>query len=297
MCSSGEAFTQTVKQLSSSRLYVSGSETMPPPTVMHHLGVRFDDALEAAALDAPVARLPVEQEHLGQADAGLALDLAVELDERAAAVLRERRAERRLAGAAQADERDALLARRFFVAEVAHQAEHDVLEPMLGQALEEAADQPLLDGALAAVEQLGHGNAERARDAAQQQDRRVAFAGLELGEVALRHVRVLRQDLARHAAALARFAHVPAHRDQEIGVVRLLGGVVGAAVTRCSVAAMARWAAKDGWQYNACLADASSTLCPDRAIIASDDGLRRALDGRVHVRRLAEASTHMLYCA
>ena len=59
-------------------------------------------------------------------------------------------AERRLAGAAQADERDALLARGFFVAEVAHQAEHDVLEPMLGQALEEAADQPLLDRVLAA---------------------------------------------------------------------------------------------------------------------------------------------------
>ena len=192
----------------------------------HHLGVRLDDAFEAAALDAAVARLPVEEEDLGQADAGLALDLAVELDEGAAAVFRERRAERRLAGAAQADERDPLLARGLFVAEVAHQAEHDVLEAMLGQALEEAADQPLLDRALLRVEELRHRNAERARNAAQQQDRRVAFAGFELGEIALRHVRVLRQDLPRHPAALARLADVPAHRHQEFGVVRLLGGIV-----------------------------------------------------------------------
>ena len=73
-----------------------------------------------------------------------------------AQLLRERAAERRLAGAAQADQRDPLLARRLLVAEIAHQAEHDVLEPMLGQAVEKAPDQALLDRVLARIEQLGH---------------------------------------------------------------------------------------------------------------------------------------------
>ena len=123
------------------------------------------------------------------------------------------------------------------VAEFAHQAEHDVLEAMLGQPVEEAADQALLDGVLARLEKLGDAHAERARDAAQQQHRRVALAGLELREIALRDAGALRQHLARHAAPLARLADVAAHRDQEFGVVGMRGGVCRrAAISRGSAA-------------------------------------------------------------
>ena len=70
------------------------------------------------------------------------------------------------------------------------------------------------------VEQLGQRHVERARDAAQQQHRRVAFARFELREVALRDAGALRDGLARHAAPLARLADLPPHRGEELRVVR-----------------------------------------------------------------------------
>ena len=104
---------------------------------------------------------------------------------RTAELAGERGAERGLAGAAQADQRDAALARGFLVPELAHQPEHHVLEPVLRQPFQEAPDQAALDARVTLAEQLGEGHPQRAGDAAQQQDRRVAFAGLELREVAL----------------------------------------------------------------------------------------------------------------
>ena len=104
-----------------------------------------DHVLEATALDAPETRLAVQHEDFGQRQRGLALDLAIQLDERIAQLLREGGAERRLAGAAQPRERDVRPARGLVLAEIAHQAKDDVLEPMRWQALEEAPDEPLFD--------------------------------------------------------------------------------------------------------------------------------------------------------
>ena len=58
-------------------------------------------------LGAAISGLSVEIEYFAEWRAGFALDLAVEFDERRTKPLRRKRAERRFAGAAQADERDA----------------------------------------------------------------------------------------------------------------------------------------------------------------------------------------------
>jgi transcriptional regulator with XRE-family HTH domain len=104
----------------------------------------------------------------------------IELDERHAERFGELGAERRLAGAAQAEERDRLFARRVF----AHQAFH----------------------------RHAHG----ARDFAQQEHRDVSLAGLELGEVALGDAARRGQRLARHALLAAPGAHAIAE-EGEVG--------------------------------------------------------------------------------
>ena len=171
---------------------------------------------------------------------GFALDLAVELDERQCRA-RSASALPSVVLPAPRSPMSAMRLRRAAAssAEVAHQPEHDVLEPVLGQPVEEAADQPLLDRVLARIDELGQRHPEGARDAAQQEHRRVALARLELREIALGDAGVLRQRLARHAAPLARLADVPAHRDQEIGVVAVVEPAV-AAVARGSAGAMSR---------------------------------------------------------
>ena len=142
----------------------------------------------------------------------------------------------------------ALAAQRLVVAEVAHQPEHDVLEAMLGQPLKEAPDEPVLDRAFAVVEQFGERHAERARDAAQQEDRRIALAGFELREVALGDARLLRQDLAGDAAALAGFAHLAAHFGEEVRV----GAAFGRAFRWCSFLAQPwrTWVARESKGVN-----------------------------------------------
>ncbi len=135
-------------------------------------------------------------------------------------LLRERAAERGLAGAAQPDQRDPLRAARLAQPEVAHQPEHDVLEAVLAAAGRGSAGcrRCSTEGSRC-VEQLGQRHAQRARDVAQQQHGRIAFARFELREIALGHAGLLRQRLARHAAALARLADgAPSARG--IGVAR-----------------------------------------------------------------------------
>jgi len=74
------------------------------------------------------------------------------------------------------------------------------------QSVEQAADEALLDRALAGVQQLGQRHLESARDTAQQQHRRIAFTRFELREVALGDAGALCNGLARQAAPLACFA-------------------------------------------------------------------------------------------
>jgi hypothetical protein len=68
--------------------------------------VRRDDTLEAGALVAAEGREPGDLDQIRDARAVILLDQAVELDERTAEMLGEAAAERRLAGAAQADQRE-----------------------------------------------------------------------------------------------------------------------------------------------------------------------------------------------
>jgi hypothetical protein len=89
----------------------------------------------------------------------------------------------------------------------------------LGQ---EAAEQAMLGRDLA--QQLGERCAQRLRDPAQQHDRHVPVAGLELREVAFRDMRFVRERLARPAAPVARLAHPPAQAMQELGAVALFAG-------------------------------------------------------------------------
>src|SRR5215471_15095288 len=146
----------------------------------HHFRMRLERATETPTFDPPVTGLSVEQKDFRQADSRFALDLAIELDERNAPILGERRAQGRLARAAQSDQRDAFLARCLLEAEFAHQAEDDVLEAMLGQSVQEAPYQSLFDGVLARLDELAQLDTERARDAAQQKYRCVALARFEL---------------------------------------------------------------------------------------------------------------------
>src|SRR5690242_4346979 len=73
---------------------------------------RAHDALQRAALIPAVGGLPEKIEDPVDAEIRLALDLAAEFDEIPAKTLGQQRAERALAGAAQADERDPGRARR-----------------------------------------------------------------------------------------------------------------------------------------------------------------------------------------
>ena len=185
----------------------------------HEAVVRVEHALEAAPLDAPVARLSVQHEELGEAHGGIPLDLPVQLDERPVQRLRERASERRLAGAAQADQRDVGASRRVVAAEFPHQSVEDVLDPVRRQLVQEAAEQAMFGRGLA--QQLGERCAQRLSDPAQQHDRHVPVAGLELCEVAFRDMRFVRERLARPAAPFARLAHPPAQAMQELGAVAL----------------------------------------------------------------------------
>src|SRR3974390_2481197 len=69
----------------------------------------------------------------------------------------------------------------------------------------------------AVVQQLSHREPDGARKAPQKHDRAVAFAGLELGEVALGHPCMRGQRLARHAALVAQCAKALAEAAQ-IGI-------------------------------------------------------------------------------
>ena len=158
----------------------------------------------------PAKHLLAEQlEQLAERDAALLLDLAVELDEGHAKARRERAAERRFAGPAQADQRHAMSAHVARCAgksrqqQIARRGEIDGSEPV-----EELPEQARIHGAVGPfVDQFGERHADRVGDAAQQQNRKIALAGFELRQIALGDFRMLGEQLARHSAAAAHHAH------------------------------------------------------------------------------------------
>ena len=122
------------------------------------------------------------------------------------------------------------------LAEMAQQEIARFAKRRRGEALEELGEQHKIERGLGAfVHQLRDGQADGARDPAQQNDRAVAEPGLELGEVALGDFRVACECLACHAALVAQGAH-PLAEPAQIGV--------GLAACRfCGVASVALVAA------------------------------------------------------
>ena len=147
-----------------------------------------DRLLERALLVAPIGCRPVERMDLGEAAAGDRFDAAVQLDERHLPALGEQAAEGALAGAAQADQRDPLAPRRLVRrrAEQRRQRGPRLHQLGLGAAVQDLADhQPLGRARGLVADQLGERAVERLRELAQELDRCVADAHLDVGEVAL----------------------------------------------------------------------------------------------------------------
>ncbi|MCY1371865.1 hypothetical protein D9M69_590330 [compost metagenome] len=149
-----------------------------------------------------------------------AFDLAVQLHEGIAQVVRQHLAQRRLAGAAQADQRHALGA----VGPLRARAHTEQLRQRLARALQiglrPAAEQfpdqqPIRRFRGDVADQFGQRAVERLRDLQQHKDRRVAHPMLEIGQVALRHARHLRQALAGHPAYGPQAAHPLAQCHEE----------------------------------------------------------------------------------
>ena len=136
------------------------------------------DALECAAFDGAIAGLSVERKDIGERHAGFFFDFAVELDERNVASLGELLAERRLAGAAKTDQSDAFGARRNFRG--------------IGVLLSEELRERCVEGG---------------RDAIEKNDGNVAFAGFQLGEMALGYVGKRREIFSREGSRLAQGAN------------------------------------------------------------------------------------------
>ncbi|MPN38600.1 hypothetical protein SDC9_186124 [bioreactor metagenome] len=108
--------------------------------------------------------------------------------------------------------------------EVAHQAENHFFQAMLRQTLEESADQAFFHRVLGlGCEQLDQRNIQRAADVTQEHDGNIAFAGLEVGEVALGHGRFAGHQLARHAATVADLADPLAECSQKLAVTAFVG--------------------------------------------------------------------------
>ena len=123
-------------------------------------------------------------------------------------------------------ERDALAPLRGRVAELLQQVLAYGAQPGRRQPLQELQDQRKLDRlAVFLPQQIRDGQVQGLRDLAQQQHRDVALAGLELRQIALGYARIPGQDLARHAALGAHFAHPLAEGSQERRLD--LGGGVG----------------------------------------------------------------------
>jgi hypothetical protein len=171
----------------------------------HGVALRLDDVLEGAALVPPIGARAVEVVDLPDVTAGEALDLARELHERHAERIAEHAAERRFAGAAQADERDPPRLRpRAAVAEQLRDRDPRPAQLRIRTTGQRIADQQPFGGRRGHVaDHLGNRAAERRRKLLQDQERRIADALLEIRQVALGHAGCERRRLARESAPRA----------------------------------------------------------------------------------------------
>ena len=133
--------------------------------------------------------------------------------------LRQGGAQRGLAGAAQAGERNPVHpVGRFAEAEGFGQKSICLGQFVRLQALQLADEQCQIDRPLAALaDQVGQRHAHRFGDLAQQGNGNIALADFELGQIALRNAGRAGQDPARHATPRTRRAHALAEPGQ-VGV-------------------------------------------------------------------------------
>ena len=154
---------------------------------------------------------------IGNAGAVIVLDAPVELDEGPAEVPGEHAPERRLAGAAQADKRDAAAAvgaggarqARFDVPNERRQFTRRNLRQQIGDAVERRRARRGLG------QERGGGKIERLRDRPQHAHRRIAGAALDLRQISLGGERSLRQLPARHPALGAMAPHLAPDRGEK----------------------------------------------------------------------------------
>jgi hypothetical protein len=136
--------------------------------------------------------------------AGKTLDNPIELDERHPQIIGEHSSERRLAGAAKSDQRDAPIPRRIDRAgpEQLGKRLPRLLQPLFITTLEQLPDQQPFgrsDGFL--PHEFGDRAIQRLRQLSKDQDRCIPDAGFQVGEMSFRDSGFLRQHLAGHAAA------------------------------------------------------------------------------------------------
>ncbi len=163
----------------------------------------FGNAEERAALIAPVAGLAVQQQDLIHAGAGLALDLAVQLDKGHAPRRGKLRTKRGLAGAAQPDERNALLAALgISQAKGAGQQGVSLVKLHVVQPGQQALS-TRERGARRILQQLKNRDVQRPGCSFQRIDGDIALAAFHVGQEPLAQARVCGQLLACHAAPCA----------------------------------------------------------------------------------------------
>jgi len=140
---------------------------------------------------------------------------------------------------AQADEGDATAARRVDLAAAEEHRERGASAAQVGLTLslhQLTQHQPFRRRRGHVADQLGEGAVESRRDLLQDEDRRVADAVLQVGEVALGHARRQRDALARQAAAGAQQADALAEGDEkrvlDDGHLLRLRGLGGGAADR-----------------------------------------------------------------
>ena len=152
--------------------------------------------------------------------AAAALDLAVELDEGHVELLRQQAAERRLAAAAQADQRDARGAQVVGrLAEMLAARSSRASASACGGSRSRNCESSTRSsgGSAASLTSCVTGRPMARAIRRSSTIEQLPLPALELRQIALRHFGVLRQRLARHAALVAQRAHALAEAAQ-IGV-------------------------------------------------------------------------------
>jgi len=172
------------------------------------------NAEQRTPLVAAVAGLSMEQQDFVHAGAGLALGLAVQLDEGYAALHRQLRTQRGLAGAAQANQRNALLtALRTAQAVGGSNQRIDLVELRIVEPHQQALH-PCQRRARRILQQFDQRQVQCAGCRFQGIDGYITFAGFHIRQKALAQARIGRQLLACHAPARAPGPHALAQLGQ-----------------------------------------------------------------------------------